>query len=111
MISKECREAIDKAIEILKPFSNYKFVEKAMEVLSWPVLREDRKIAYKEYKEKEQKGEKELLDAFEKGKTIQYCYSRNRDKNPRIWDDLPKEKVRSFIEHGQWEYMRIKDPD
>lgn len=111
MISKECREAIDKAAEILEPFSNYKFIEKALKNMRSAVYREDWKIKYEEYVKREQKGEKELLDAFEKGKTIQYCYSRNRDKNPRIWDDLPKEKVRNFIEHGQWEYMRIKAPD
>lgn len=109
MISKECREAINEATAMLKPFSNYKFIKMALDFMHRAVYREDEKIAYEEYKKREQKGEKELLDAFEEGKTIQYCYARNRGKQPLIWDDLPREKVRNYIEHGMWEYMKIKD--
>jgi hypothetical protein len=28
-----------------------------------------------------------------------------------VWDDLPKEKAYRFIEHGMWDYMKIKDED
>lgn len=108
MISQECRDAIEEASKLLEPYKNYKFIKKALDVMHWPVYQEDKKIAYEEYKKREQKGEKELLDAFEKGKTIQYCYARNRGKEWK-WGDLPREKVRNYIEHGMWEYMKIKD--
>lgn len=108
MISQECRDAIKEASKLLEPFTNYKFIEKALTNMNSAVLREDHKIAYKAYEAKRLKAEKELLTALKEGKTLQYCYSRNRDKNPPIWDDLPKEKAYNFIEHGQWEYMRIK---
>ena len=109
MISQECRDAIKEASKLLEPFTNYKFIEKALRDMNWPVLREDHKIAYNAYETKRLKAEEVLLTALKEGKTLQYCYSRNRDKNPSIWDDLPKEKAYNFIEHGQWEYMRIKD--
>jgi hypothetical protein len=108
MISQECRDAIKEASKLLEPFTNYKFIEKALTDMNSPIWREDRKIAYKAYEAKRLKAEEELLTALKEGKTLQYCYSRNRDKNPPIWDDLPKEKAYNFIEHGQWEYMRIK---
>ena len=109
MISQECRNAIKEASKLLEPFSNYKFIRTVLSIMNGAVYREDEKIAYKEYVERERKGEKALLDAFEEGKTIQYCYARNRGKQPPIWDDLPREKVRNYIEHGRWEYMKIKD--
>ena len=108
MISQECRDAIKEASKLLEPYKNYKFIKKALDAMHWPVYREDEKIAYEEYKKREQKGEKELLDAFEEGKTIQYCYARNRGAEWK-WSDLPREKVRNYIEHGMWEYMKIKD--
>lgn len=109
MISKECREAIDKATEILEPFSDYKFIKKVLRIMSDTVYVEDWKESRKVYEEKRKSREKELLTAFEEGKTIQYCYARNQGKKPLVWDDLPEKKVRNYIEHGMWEYMKIKD--
>ena len=114
MISKECRGAIDKATEILEPFSDYKFIKKVLRIMSDTVYVEDWKVSRKAYEEKRKSREKELLTAFEEGKTIQYCYARNQGKKPLIWDDLPEKKVRNYIEHGMWDYMKIKgevDPD
>lgn len=112
MISKECREAINKATKILEPFSKYKFIDKSLKCMNEVVYREDWKIACKSYEKKRRAREIELLYAFlNEGKTIQYCYSRNRNKKPLIWDDIPKEKVRNFIEHGMWNYMKIKGED
>jgi len=109
MISQECREAINEATKILKPFSNYKFIRKVLDIMNDTVYVEDWKESRKIYEERKKKREKELLTAFKEGKTIQYCYARNRGKKPLIWDDLPKKKVRNFIEHDMWEYMKIKD--
>lgn len=109
MISKECREAISKATSVLEPFLNYKFIGKALKCMNEAVFREDWKITCKAYEEKRKSREIELLSAFlNKGKTIQYCYSKNRNKKPLVWDDIPKEKVRNFIEYGMWDYMKVK---
>jgi hypothetical protein len=111
MISQECRDAINDASKLLEPYKNYKFIKKALDVMHYPVYREDEKIAYEAYEKKRKYREKELLTALNENKTIQYCYSRNRDKKPLVWDDLPKEKAYRFIEHGMWDYMKIKDED
>lgn len=112
MISKECREAIIEATKILKPYKSYKFIRNALAIINDAVYMEDWKISRNAYEEKRRNREIELLNAFlNKGKTIQYCYSRNRNKKPLVWDDIPKEKVRNFIEHGMWDYMKIKGED
>lgn len=109
MISQECRNAIEEASKLLKPYKSYKFIRNALAIMNDAVYMEDWKISHKIYEERRKNREKELLAAFKEGKIIQYCYSRNRGKKPLIYDDLPKEKVRNFIEHGMWEYMKIKD--
>lgn len=111
MISKECREAIIEATKILKPYRSYKFIRNALAIMNDAVYMEDLKMSRKAYEEKRKTREKELLTAFKEGKTIQYCYSRNRNKKPLVWDDLPREKVRNFIEHDMWDYMKIKGED
>lgn len=108
MISQECRDAIEEASKLLEPYVSYKFIGKALDIMKGAVLREDWDLSRKAYEERRKNREKKLLAAFEEGKIIQYCYARNRGKKHLIWDDLPKNKVLNFIEHGMWEYMKIK---